>query len=79
MLRGTDKVFHTGMILIDLQRTFDTLDHIVLLQKLECTSFKESVIKWFQSYLSNRKSFLTLANVFSDDGLINCGVYYHRH
>ena len=69
-----DKGFHTGMILVDLQKAFDTLDHTVLLQKMECIGFKESVIKWFQSYLSNRKFFVTLENVFSDAGLINCGV-----
>ena len=41
---------------------------------MECIGFKESVIKWFQSYLSNRKVFVTLENIFSDAGLINCGV-----
>ena len=74
ILRGTDKRFHAGMILFDLQKAFDTLDHTILLQKMECISFKESVIKWFQSYLSNRKILGTLENVFSDAGLINCGV-----
>ena len=62
------------MILVDLQKAFDTLEHNVLLQKMECMGFKESVIKWFQSYLSNRKFFVTLENIFSDAGLINCGV-----
>ena len=47
------------------------LDHTVLLQKLKCTGFKESVIKWFHSYLSNRKLFVTL-DVVSYAGLINC-------
>ena len=41
---------------------------------MECIGFKESIIKWFQSYLSNRKFFVTLENVFSDAGLINCVV-----
>ena len=50
-----DKGFHTGMILVDLQKAFDILDHPVLLQKMECIDFKESVIKWFRSYLSNKK------------------------
>ena len=40
---------------------------------MECVGFKESVIKWFQSYLSNRKFFVTLENVFSDAELIDCG------
>ena len=47
------------------------LDHTVLLQKLKCTGFKESVIKWFHSYLSNRKLFVTL-DVVSYAGLTNC-------
>ena len=53
---------------------FDTLDHTVLLQKMECIGFKESVIKWIQSYLSFRNFVVTLENVFSHAGLINCGV-----
>ena len=41
---------------------------------MEFIGFKESVIKWFQSYFSNRKFFVTLENVFSDAGLVNRGV-----
>ena len=74
ILRGMGKGFYTRMILVDLQKAFDTLDHTLLLRKMECIGFKNSVIKWFQSYLSNRKCFVTLDNVFSDVGLINCGV-----
>ena len=74
ILRGMGKESHTEMILVDLQKAFGTLDHTVILQKTECIGFKESVIKWFQSYLSNTKFFVTLENVFSDTGLINCGI-----
>ena len=45
------------MILINLQKVFDTLDHDVLLKNMECVGFKKPVIKWFESYLSNRKNF----------------------
>ena len=69
-----NKGFHTGMILVDLIKAFERLDHTGLLQKIECIDFKEPVIKWFQSYLSNRKFFVILENVFSNAGLINCGV-----
>ena len=49
------------------------LDHTALLQKMKCNGFKESVIKRFQSYLSNR-NFSATIDVFSDTGLINFGV-----
>ena len=35
----------------DTNRAFDMLDHTVLLQKIECIGFRQSVIKWFQSYV----------------------------
>ena len=72
-MRGVDKGFHIGMILVDLQKAFDKLDHTVLLRKMDYIGFKESVIKWFQSYLSNITVFVTLENIFSDGRLINCG------
>ena len=60
---GMDKQMHTGMILVDLQKAFDTLDHGVLLEKMKYFGFRASVIKWFESYLSNRK-FLVCIDVF---------------
>ena len=32
---GMDKQMLTGMVLVDLQRAFDTLDHGVLLEKIK--------------------------------------------
>ena len=69
-----DKWQHTGMILTDLQKAFDTLDHDVLLKKMECVGFKKPVIKWFKSLLSNRKFFVSIEGVFSEEGLLTCGV-----
>ena len=60
VLREMDRSFLTGMILVDLKKAFDTLEYTVPLQKMECIGFKESIIKWFQSYLSNRKCFVEL-------------------
>ena len=73
-MRRIHKEFHTGIILVDLQKAFNKLDHTVLSQKMECIGFKETVIKLFQSYLSNRDFFVTPKDVFSDAGLINCGL-----
>ena len=57
-INSMEKELHTGMILIDLQKAFGTLDHDILLEKMECMGLKKPVIKWFKSYLSYRKFFV---------------------
>ena len=71
---GMDKQMHTGMILVDLQKSFDTLDHGFLLEKLKYFSFQVSVIKCFQSYLSNTKFLDCFDNVFSEAETLKYGV-----
>ena len=71
---GMDKQRHTGIILVDLQKAFDTLDHGVLLEKMKYFGFRTSVIKWFQSYLSNRRFSVCIDNVFSEAGTLKYGV-----
>ena len=46
------------MTLVDLQKAFDTLLHIIIPENMTCLGFKTSVIEWFESYLSNRKFFV---------------------
>ena len=53
VLKGFDKGLMTGMILIDLQKAFDTIDHDILLKKLSSAGFSNHVIGWFKSYLFN--------------------------
>ena len=65
---------HTGIILIDLRRVFDILDHTILLQKMECIGFLDKTIKWFHSYSTNRTFFVSLDDEFLEAGTINCGV-----
>ena len=62
------------MILIDLQKTFDTLDHIIILDKMKCIGFSDKTLKWFHSYLTKRVIFVLLGIVFSEAGTINCRV-----
>ena len=62
------------MILIDLQKAFDTINHDILLMKLSMIGFSDHTVKWFQSYLSNRKFMINLENPFSEVSSISCGV-----
>ena len=71
---GMDKQMHTGMILVDLQSVFDTLDHGVLLEKMKYFGFRTSVIKWLESYLSDRKFLVYIDHVCSEAGTLKYGV-----
>ena len=66
ILKGFDEGLLTGMILIDLQKAFDTINHEILVKKLKAMGFSEGCITWFKLYLSE--------NHFSDYGRISCGV-----
>ena len=74
ILKGFDRGMMTGMILIDLQKVFDTIDHDVLLQKLYATGFSKRTVNWFKSYLSNRSFKVNLGNNFSQPASVSCGV-----
>ena len=64
----------TGMILIELEKAFDTTNHDILLKKLSIIGFSDHTVKCFQSYLSNRKFTVNLENSFSEVSNISCSV-----
>ena len=54
------------MILIDLQKAFDTINHEILLGKLHAIGFPERAVAWFKSYLSKQAFKVNINNHFSD-------------
>ena len=74
ILKGFDKGLLTGMVLIDLQKTFDRIDHEIIFKKLKAMGFSKGSITWFQSYLFEIICFISIENQLSDYGRISCGV-----
>ena len=68
-----DKMSTIG-VFIDLRKAFDTIDHHLLLKKLQHYGIRRIVIDWLQSYLYNRKQYVEFDNVYSRLQDVVCGV-----
>ena len=61
--------------LLDLNATFDTIDHSILLSRLQQSfGFQDNVLKWFESNLSNRFQSVTVENCISAPAPLLYGV-----
>ena len=58
----------------DLQKAFDTVDHGILLSKLDYYGIRGISNNWSKSYLSNRKQFVSINGYDSRFAEINCRV-----
>ena len=74
ILTGFDSGLLTRMILIDLQKAFDTINHNILLRKMSTLRFSDRSINWFQSYLSNRSFRVNVQGKYSCIAKIDCWV-----
>ena len=61
-------------IFIDLRKAFDTVNHDILLLKLEHYGIRDNMLNWFKSYLSNRKQYVFLNGESLEVKDITCGV-----
>ena len=58
LLANIDQGLLSGLLLIDLKEAFDLVDHTTLFSKLKLYGCPESSLKWFWSYLTNRRKLL---------------------
>ena len=61
-------------VFVDFQKAFDTVNHQILLKKLEHYGVRGVTNDWFSSYLANRQQFVSIGNIKSDVKSIAHGV-----
>ena len=61
-------------VFLDFSKAFETVDHEILLDKLEHYGIRRCASSWFKSYLSNRQQFVTYNECKSKKQFIKCGV-----
>ncbi|XP_013867620.1 RNA-directed DNA polymerase from mobile element jockey [Austrofundulus limnaeus] len=69
-----DQKQYTIGIFLDLKKAFDTINHNILIRKLELYGIRGIVLKWMKSYLSDRKQFVKMGAYCSSCLDITCGV-----
>ena len=63
-----------SVLFLDLKKAFDTVDHSILLRKLQLYGLDSHAVRWFKSYLSNRSQSTYANGTLSDYPPISCGV-----
>ena len=71
---ATDNHKHTAGILLDFSKAFDTIDHEILLYKLNHYGIRGRALEWFRSYLSDRQQYVYLNHCESTYKYTSCGV-----
>ena len=61
-------------IFLDFSKAFDTVDHSILLKKLNHYGIRDNALRWFKDYLCCRKQFVTYNGYKSQELEVSCGV-----
>ena len=69
-----DKKMFNLVVFIDLKKAFDTVNHDILLKKLDFYGIKGQALDLLKSYLSNRHQKCQVESFVSSEHLIKCGV-----
>ena len=75
ILAALDNSEITALTLLDLSSAFDTIDHQILIQRLQTVfGFRDNVLSWVQSYLSARTQSVAVNGMCSEPSTLKFGV-----
>ena len=74
IIDSLDKEEYAATIFLDFSKAFDTVNHQILLQKLNHYSIRGTANNWVKSYLDNRTQYCTFGGESSSKSTITCGV-----
>jgi hypothetical protein len=75
MLHELDKGKAILLVLLDLSSAFDTIDHVVLVDRMQKEfGIAGSAISWFASYLENRTTRVCVLGEYSENHILKYGV-----
>jgi hypothetical protein len=63
-----------GVVFLDVSKAFDTVNHNLLLSKLQSLGLDSSAVSWFHSYLKDRSMVTCLNEIRSSPGYPSAGV-----
>ena len=69
-----DQGKYTGMVTLDLQKAFDTVNHTILLATMKALCMTTEAVDWFQSYLTDRQHIVDVNGILSNAKDVTCGV-----
>ena len=75
LLNGIDQGWSVALILLDLSAAFDTIDHAILLQRLDYGfGIKDTALQWIRSYMSGRQQSVVIDGIMSESCPLITGV-----
>ena len=69
-----DKKQQTATVLLDMSKALDSIDHEILITKLQDVVLSPSAINWLRSYLQSRYQVIKIQNVILVRQPVTCGV-----
>ena len=74
ILDAMDRKELTAVVLLDLSKAFDSIEHSLLFKKLHSLGVSRKAVDWFKSYLSDRSQSVRIGHILLEGRVITHGI-----